>query len=51
MTTLYGHVGKFVEEQEEWPQYVEKVHFFAANDVKGVDKVCHYPLHYRAKDL
>lgn len=40
MTTLYEHVGEFVEGQEEWPQYVEKVHFFAPNDVKGVDKKC-----------
>ena len=34
MATLYGQVGEFVSEREEWTQYVERVeHFLAANDI------------------
>ena len=39
MATLVGHIGPFVEGQEEWPQYAERVeHFFTANGIKRDDK-------------
>ena len=39
MAGLYGHVGEYVEGEEEWSQYTERVeHFFAANGVTD-DKV------------
>ena len=31
MAALYGHIGEFVETQEEWRQYAERIqHYFAA---------------------
>ena len=39
MATLVGHIGPFVEGQEEWPQYAERVeHFFKANGIDGDEK-------------
>ena len=35
---LIGQVGKFVEGQEEWSQYAERVDHFVANDVDGAEK-------------
>ena len=36
---LIGQVGEFVEGQEEWSQYAERVdHYFVANDVDGAEK-------------
>ena len=38
MATLVGHIGPFVEGQEEWPQYTERVeYFFTANGIEGDD--------------
>ena len=34
---LIGQVGEFVEHQEEWSQYAERVDF-VANDVDGAEK-------------
>ena len=39
MATLVGHIGPFVEGQEEWPQYAKRVeHFFKANGIDGDEK-------------
>ena len=39
MAALVGHIGPFVEGQEEWSQYAERVeHFFTANGIEGDDK-------------
>lgn len=39
MAALYGHVGEFVEGQEEWPLYVERLeHYLAANSVTDDEK-------------
>ncbi len=39
MAALYGHVGEYVEGQEEWRQYAERMqHYFAANGVENADK-------------
>ena len=41
MTTILvvAIIGPFVEGQEEWPQYADRVkHFFKANDIKGEEK-------------
>ena len=36
---LIGQVGEFVEGQEEWSQYAERIdHYFVANDVDGAEK-------------
>ena len=40
MSGLLGHIGEFKEDEEEWPQYAERVdHFFAANGVADEKKV------------
>ena len=39
MATTIGHIGPFVEGQEEWPQYAERIeHFFKANEIAGEEK-------------
>ena len=39
MAALLGRLDQFDPEQEEWPQYVERlVQFFEANDITGDDK-------------
>ncbi len=39
MTALYGHIGEYVEGQDEWRQYAERIqHYFAANGVTEVEK-------------
>ena len=36
---LFGAVGEFVEEEEDWTQYVERIgHFFGATDVSDTSK-------------
>ena len=39
MAALYGHIGEFVETQEEWRQYAERIqHYFAANGVTDAER-------------
>ena len=39
MAVLLGRLDQFEPEQEEWPQYVERlVQFFEANDITGDNK-------------
>ena len=39
MAALLGRLDQFDPEQEEWPQYVERlIQFFEANDITGDDK-------------
>ena len=39
MSALLGQIGEFVEGQEEWSQYAERIdHFFIANGVTDADK-------------
>ena len=39
MAALYGHIGEFVEAQEEWRQYTKRIqHYFAANRVTDVER-------------
>ena len=39
MAALLGRIDQFDPEQEEWPQYVERlIQFFEANDITGEDK-------------
>ena len=39
MAATIGHISPFVEGQEEWPQYAERIeHFFKANDIAGEEK-------------
>ena len=39
MAALLGRLDQFEPEQEEWPQYVERlVQFFEANDITGDNK-------------
>ena len=34
-----GHIGEFVEAQEEWRQYAERIqHYFAANGVTDAER-------------
>ena len=41
MAALYGHIGEFVETQEEWRQYAERIqHYFAANGVTDAERKC-----------
>jgi len=33
---LFGQIGEFVSEEEEWPQYVERLkHYLCANAIDG----------------
>ena len=42
---LFGAVGEFVEGEEDWAQYVERIgHFFGANGVSDTSKKCSIPL-------
>ena len=39
MAALLGRIDPFDSEQEEWPQYVERLdQFFEANDLTGDEK-------------
>ncbi len=39
MALIFGMIGQFGEEKEDWPQYVERLnHFFTVNDVMRVEK-------------
>ena len=39
MTATFGQIGEFVESQEDWSQYADRLtHFFIANDVKDAGK-------------
>ena len=39
MAALLGRIDQFDPEQEEWPQYVERLEqFFEGNDITGEDK-------------
>ena len=39
MAALYGHIAEFVETQEEWRQYAERIqHYFAANGVTDAER-------------
>ena len=39
MAALYGHIGEFVETQEVWCQYAERIqHYFAANGVTDAER-------------
>ena len=38
-TALYGQVGEYIEGEEEWSQYVERVeHFLAANRIEDASQ-------------
>jgi len=38
---LFGQIGEFVSEQEEWPQYVECLeHHLCTNTIDGEDQRC-----------
>lgn len=39
MAALFGQVGEFVEGQEEWLQYAERLgHYLAVNDIEGAER-------------
>ena len=39
MAALFGQLGEFSQEKEEWTQYAKRLkHFFAANDIEDADK-------------
>ena len=39
IAALYGHIGEFVEAQEEWRQYAKRIqHYFAANAVTDTER-------------
>ena len=39
MSTVFGQIGQFVEDQEEWPQYADRLrHFLKAIGVTDSEK-------------
>ena len=38
---LFGSIGEFLESQESWAQYTERLEqFFIANDIQNEKKAC-----------
>ena len=49
----FGQVGAFIEGQEEWKQYVERLEqYLIANGVESAQKkTCDFPFYYWSKSL